>query len=199
LLATLVRRIPEAAGTNPTRLATLKKIAELAGARLHAGDAAGAADAIAALRQAMETAPPPAGASGDPADGAAVRLAKGLLLWNGTRSYVKQELTKLEAAIIAQSANEADADEIKQRVGEVSDAILDTLDDRLTDKLNELRGTTDLAEKRAISEDARQIVASYQQFIAEDDLMKDIDDNGVLPLDIRPRLTTVLHAVLQIV
>jgi hypothetical protein len=28
--------------------------------------------------------------------------------------------------------------------------------------------------------------------------MNAIDDNGVLPLDIRPRLTTVLNAVVQV-
>jgi hypothetical protein len=197
VLAALVERIPGVAGADAARLATLKKIAALAGAKSQANDAAGTMTAIAALRQAIDAAAP--APARDPADGAAVRLAKGLLLWNGTRSFVKQELTKLEAAIVAQSIGEADADAIRDNVGSLSDAVLDALDDRLTDRLNALRGTADPAEKRAISGEAREIVAGYQRFVAESELMNDLDDNGVLPLAIRPRLTTVLDAVLQVV
>lgn len=174
----------------------MTKIADMAGAKLRAGDAAGAAGAIAALGQAIEASSAP---SADAADGSAVRLAKGLLLWNGPRSFVKQELMKLEAAIVTQSENEADAAEIKQKLGKVSDGVLDDLDDRLTDKLNELRGATNSVTKRAIIEEARKIVTAYQKFVAEDELMKDIDDNGILPLAIRPRLTAVLQAVMQVV
>jgi hypothetical protein len=196
-LVALIQRMQDTHGANPGHMATLAKIAALAKTKLEAKDAEGAAVAIVALKQAVDADPPPT--APDPANGAVVRLAKGLLLWNNTRSYVKTELKKLEAEIVAQSVGEADANAIKQNVGNISDQILDKLDDRLTDQLNALRGATDPAEKRKITASARQVVADYQRFIAEDDLMKDVDDNGILTLSIGPRLTTVLDAVLQVI
>lgn len=193
-LAGLIPRIPDAAGNDPARLAALNKVAAAIGAHLQAGDAEGARTALAALRQAVETAP--ASAARDPAAGAGVRVAKGLLLWNGTRSYVSQQLAKLEDAIVAECSEEPDFDQIKANVGAIN-AVLDRLDDRLSEKLDQLRGTTDRQQKLAISNEAKQVVADYQRYIAEDELMADIDDNGFIPLNIKPRLVAVLDAVLQ--
>lgn len=137
-----------------------------------------------------------ANAGAEQPKGAAVRLAQGLLVWNNTRSYVSQQLKVLQQAILDQTQDEPDFEDIKAHLGSVED-ILETLDDSLTDKLNELRGITDPAKKAEVSKQARDIVIRFQAYAAEDGLMNDIDHNGFVPLDIKPKVTAALAAVLQ--
>lgn len=127
--------------------------------------------------------------------GAAVRLAQGMILWNTTRSHIGQQLKALQDAILAATTNEPDFDEIKTNIGSL-EQILEVLDDRLSDKLNALRGTEDAQQKAKLSQEARAIVAEYQTYAAQDPLMNDIDDNGFVPLDIRARVSTTLVQVL---
>lgn len=127
--------------------------------------------------------------------GAAVRLAQGMILWNNTRSHIGQQVKLLQDTILRQTANEPDFEEIKANIGTL-DRILDVLDDRLIDKLNALRGTQDAAEKRKLSQEARRIVAEYGKYVAEDTLMNDIDANGFVSLDIKARVASTLDAVM---
>ncbi len=129
-------------------------------------------------------------------NGAAVRLAKSLLLWNNTRSHVSQQIKTLQQAIRTQAADEPDFDDIDANLGNLEE-LLEVLDDRLTAKLNELRATSDPEEKRKLTAEARSIVTGYQKYVAEDGLVNDIDDNGFVPLDIKAKVTESLHAVLE--
>jgi hypothetical protein len=134
-----------------------------------------------------------ASAGPDPG-GAAVRLAKGMILWNQTRSYVSQQIKRLQDAILAQAENEPDYEDIAGNIGNLED-VLEVLDDRLTDKLNALRDTTDPTQKQALSEQARDVVLEYQSAIEANELINDIDDNGFVPLDIKPRVAATLDEV----
>lgn len=131
-------------------------------------------------------------------EGAAVRLAKGLLVWNSTRSYVSGQLKILQQKILKDTQDESDFDDIKANVGNIEE-LLEVLDDSLSDKLGELRGTTDPATKTTLSAEAKQIVIRFQKYVAEDKLMIDIDDNGFIPLDIKPKVSAALAAVAQII
>jgi len=127
---------------------------------------------------------------------ASTRLHQGLLVWNNTRSYVGQQITKLQQAIVADMRDEPDIKDIVANISTLEEPI-DKLDDSLSDKLSALRATTDPAEQAALSNDARAIVALFQKYVAEDGLMNEIDDNGFIPLDIKPKVTAALAAVLQ--
>jgi hypothetical protein len=129
-------------------------------------------------------------------EGAAVRLAKGMLLWNQTRGYVAEQIKALQSAILKQTAGEPDFAEIRDNLGNLEE-ILEVLDDRLTLKLNEMRASTDTAAKRQLSAEARVIVAQYQAYVEEDELMNDIDQNGFIPLDIKPKVTATLTTLLS--
>jgi hypothetical protein len=129
-------------------------------------------------------------------EGAAVRLAKGMLLWNQTRGYVAEQIKALQSAILKQTAGEPDFAEIRDNLGSLEE-ILEVLDDRLTLKLNEMRASTDAAAKRQLSVEARVIVAQYQAYVEEDELMNDIDQNGFIPLDIKPKVTATLTTLLS--
>jgi hypothetical protein len=127
--------------------------------------------------------------------GAAVRVAKGLLLWNATRSRLEQQLKQLQQAILDQSKDEADYDDIKANVGAV-EVVLERLDDRLSAKLDQLKATTDAGEKVRLSEEARQVVTDYQGYVASDPLMQDLDDNGFIPMDSKAKIEAALAAIL---
>jgi hypothetical protein len=194
-LGELIRRIPQS-GADANTMHELGQLATVANGALKAEQLNDAARAIGQLQAKLNAIPPPPGAASGPTDsGAAVRVAKGLLVWNSTRTYVGQQIKKLEQAIIAQSVGEPDFDEIKANLGEL-DVVLEKLDDQLSNKLDELRGAQPEA-KAALSEAARTVVTDYQAFIANDPLMQDIDDNGFIPLDINAKVTAALDAVLK--
>lgn len=125
---------------------------------------------------------------------AGVRVAQGLLIWNGTRSKVAEQVKTLQRAILAQSGGEADFDEIKANIGNL-DRIFDVLDDSLSDKLSELRATTDPARKATGAREAAAIVARFEKIVAEDLLINEIDDNGIVETDIKANITAALAAV----
>jgi hypothetical protein len=126
--------------------------------------------------------------------GAAVQVAKGLLLWNSMRSYVVQQVKQLQQAILNVTADEEDHDEIAQNIGNLEE-LLELLDDNLSDKLGELRGEPDLTRKAVLSRDARKIVQDYKARAITNELFNDIDNNGIIPLDIRSKVMTALDAV----
>ena len=190
-LAGLIRRIPQAA---PAAQPGLAKLANAANAALKSEDLAAAATTLDQIEAQLGQ--PPTGPGSAPTDGAAVRVAKGLLVWNSTRSYVGQQVKTLQQAILDQSNGEPDFDEIRDNVGRI-DELLELLDDRLSEKLDALRGATDPGEKSALTDQARQIVIEYQSLVAEDPLMADIDDNGFIPLDVKAKVTAALDAVLK--
>jgi hypothetical protein len=128
-------------------------------------------------------------------DGAAVRLAVGMVEWNQTRSYVNQQIKRLQSAIASEMRDEPDIGDITANLGNLED-LLEVLDDSLGVKLGELRGTMDVAKKAVLSQEAKGIVARFQKYVAEDGLMNEIDDNGFIPLDIKPRVAAALDSVL---
>jgi hypothetical protein len=128
-------------------------------------------------------------------DGAAVRLAHGLLEWNQTRGYVSQQITRLQQAIASEMRDEPDIADITANLGNLGE-LLEVLDDSLGVKLGELHGTADPTKKAALSQEAKGIVARFQKYVAEDGLMNEIDDNGFIPLDIKPRVAAALTSVL---
>ena len=137
-------------------------------------------------------------AKAGPSKGQAVQLAKGMILWNQTRVHLGQEVRKLQGAILDRTKQEADAALIQANVGKL-EAVLELLDDRLTEHLNALRGTTDPAEKQALAAQARKLVQEYQAEAAANDLLNEIDDNGFVALDIKSRVTTTLAMMMTII
>jgi hypothetical protein len=140
----------------------------------------------------------PATAAGNgtaPSQKVGVRLTEGLITWNRTRSYVGQQVTRLQDEILAQTQDEDDFDEISANVG-VLEGLLDLLDDSLSDKLSEVRAATDPAAKATLSAQAKDIVVNFQKKVAADRLMDCIDDNGFVELNIKPTVTAALVEVL---
>jgi hypothetical protein len=136
------------------------------------------------------TFPPP----GTGKRGNVVNLAQGLMLWNQTRASVAAQVARIQAAILADTANDDDYDEIVGNIGAL-DEVLDVLDDRLTEKLNEIRAAADETQKNVISDQARKVADEFAGVIETDELIGDIDNNGFVASDIKLRLRQAITVV----
>lgn len=199
-LQALIRRIPTISAHGTPLFNKLLALANTAN-NIPSQNEAAKAEAIRQLREAldgtgpaMQGATPPDGAARSPRAG--VRLTEALMIWNRTRSYVGQQVTRLQQEILAQTQDEEDFDEISANVGILED-LLDLLDDSLGEKLSELRAATEPAAKAALSQQAKDIVISFQNKAAENKLIKRIDDNGFVELDIQPTVKATLIEVLK--
>jgi hypothetical protein len=133
-------------------------------------------------------------AGGGSAGGGAslVQLQKSRLAWDGLRKQLGAQLGTLERSILdavrAHNA-EQESEEIFDE-GEVASgtqrlhALLDSLDERLIDKLDEALNAAG-AERTRLQQQAAAIVREYQAFVDSDALIASIDGSGFAPTTIR--------------
>lgn len=129
-------------------------------------------------------------------EGAGVRLAKGVLLWTETRRFVAGQIGTLQQAILKDTQDDPDYDEIVAGLSNLDD-VMEHLDDQLTEKLGEIQAESDPSAKTRLSAQARKIVADMQTYVASDSLMAEIDNNGFTQTTIKPRVEQTLAAILQ--
>lgn len=164
-------------------------------------------DAAEKLLGSASGAPKAGTASGDPAakdqpapgpqsEGsgeARVAFTKSRLEWDSARKFLQSELRKLEGAILAESAEEPDFDQIQTGVAQLYE-ILEVFDERLIDKLDEALNAEGEV-RRAKHAEAREIIAEYLDFANSEPLMQDIDASGFIDLKIRATLVTRLQSM----
>jgi hypothetical protein len=118
------------------------------------------------------------------AENSLVVLQQSRLAWDTTRKQVQADLKELEASILA--ACEED-EEVGAKAVDVSvlHTVLDGLDNRLIDKLDEALNAADPAQRSKLNQEAKTIAGEYVAFINGNALMADIDDSGFKPVSIR--------------
>jgi len=116
------------------------------------------------------------------------------LEWDTTRKQVRAELQKLEAKIVADCQGESDIADIQAGTKNLY-TLLEVLDERLIDKLDEALNATEAAQRQRLHLQAREIVDEYIEFIDTDDLVADIDSNGFVDVAVRSTLTRTLNAL----
>lgn len=145
--------------------------------------------------------PPEAGKQAEPKKGfSLVDLQKGRLGWDGLRKTVQTQLQGLEKEILAgvRAHNEDETAEDQFDEGKVGAAIktlytiLDKLDTRLIDKLDEALNAKTEEERRSRHHEAGKIVKEYQDFAASDPTLATVDENGFAQTSIRSAVATTL-------
>lgn len=116
------------------------------------------------------------------------------LAWDKTRKLVQAELRKLELAVLEQSRDEPDFDAIAANTQALYQ-VLEVLDERLIDKLDEALNATLEADRRARQDEAREIVDEYMDYIRADEFLQAIDDNDFVDVAIVSSLTACLSTV----
>ena len=109
------------------------------------------------------------------------------------RSQAQAELQKLEHALLAECEDEPDYGTIASNVG-VLYTVLDHLDERLIDKLDDALNA-DGSQRIVLQNEAREIIDEYVDYLNADELLRDIDDNGFLDLQVKATMTQQLGLI----
>jgi hypothetical protein len=128
------------------------------------------------------------------ATGGKVVFQQTRLAWDQTRKQVQVELKKLEDSVLSEAKGEPDFAQIAQN-SKVLYTVLDHLDERLIDKLDDALSASTPEERTGFSQEAREIVDQYIDYVKSDELLRDIDDNGFVDMQIGSMLTERLTAM----
>jgi hypothetical protein len=123
-----------------------------------------------------------------------VAFTQSRLLWDTTRKQVQEELHKLEATLLQETADEPDAATIAAN-SKILYTILDFLDERLIDKLDEALNAKTPEDRRKLQTEARDIIDEYIDYMNSDDLLHDIDDNGFVDMQIQATVFEQLNTI----
>lgn len=120
-----------------------------------------------------------------------VKFMQARLAWDKTRKQVQTELRALEAAVLEECRDEDDFETLKKNT-QVLYGVLDVLDERLIDTLDELLNAGEPADRDRLHQEARLIVEEYKVYVKTSDTLHVIADNGFVETDIMGALNTCL-------
>jgi hypothetical protein len=132
--------------------------------------------------------------------GTNVIFTQARLVWDATRKSVQSQLQGLEKQILSvcqqinndpQAEQEIDLGALTAQVKTIY-TILDKLDQRLIDKLDEALNAAKPERREALHQEALLILREYEDYVANDPLFNSIDNNGFMPTTLRK---SVLAAV----
>jgi hypothetical protein len=190
----------------------LRQLMSAAAAAAKGGDFTQALSLIAQLEQALKNAPRKEGA---PSPGGEEEeeeeetpeakktffaLQKSRVLWDQTHRRMKEQLEQLEQTVLEtceqinedlEAEDEVDPEQLAAGTRKLH-GILERLDERLIDKLDEALNAADAEQRRKHQDEARTIVKEYVAFVNSDPLMAVIDNNGFTDAKIADPVLTAL-------
>lgn len=137
----------------------------------------------------------PEGGSAKPQAGRFVNHARSRIAWQKVRQKVQADLGMLEKAILAYCKTQPDLNTDAASKVRKLDAILTTLDESLSDTLDQALNAPDDRQRLALHEQSRKVLARYIQFVSSDPLLEGVDQNPFVPLKTREFLTSSLQAL----
>jgi hypothetical protein len=143
-------------------------------------------------------APAPAGPQAPAAGGAPANketIEKSRTAWVATRKHIEGELNKLKKGVAAALKGHAGPEEVEKTFTDKVFPILDSLDEKLSDKLAELGRAKDGQEHTKLVGEVHKIIAKYRQFMTGEPVMKMLDDNPFVPVSVEKTLTATLAAL----
>jgi hypothetical protein len=180
-----------AAAAGPARL-----LVSEAGTLARKRDWAGAATALQRAESLLSDTQvaAPAAAPTPAAPGRFVHQAKVRLGWQMARQKLAADLKALEGAILEHYRDQPEGADLATRVRRFDD-VLGTLDESLADKLDAALNAADPAQRSALHEQARTILAGYAQYVRDEPLIAALDDNPFVPLSTHKTLLKTLKVL----
>ena len=124
-----------------------------------------------------------------------VELQRCRLLWVQARKELHDRLQGVAAAVQKECQNEEEYDQAdvktKLKVGLI-DALMNRLDTRLIDVLDQALNAEKPDKRSAFEKQAIQLVAEYLEFVDTNPLVYEIDESGLIDPTIKPKMTNVL-------
>jgi hypothetical protein len=197
-LTDLVKQAITAIAGDPSRKVELGALAAQAQAALKAGDPASATSAIEHLQAALAggATAATAGTSASPAAGVSpAAVAKARVAWTATRQKVESDIGKLQDAFTAAFKGHPAGPDLGTAFKARADKVLDSLDEALAHKLDEVAGATDPAQHARLVQEAQQIIQRYEATVASDPTIAALDENPFVPVAIRQTMTATLSAL----
>jgi hypothetical protein len=115
------------------------------------------------------------------------------LAWDAARKKIQADLRKLEQAIVAAGPEQDEYDPDAMAMGARRlYGILDALDTRLIDTLDEALNAQTPGYRQTLQGVAGKLVKEYLAFVNSDPLMALVDDNGFAPVAVRKTAATAL-------
>jgi hypothetical protein len=202
-LTSVVKQLMPLVAADPSQRDALKGIVTQAQSSLKSGDlqtASGHVDSLRAMLDAGGTqtgaANPPAPAAQDTAaKPASPQIAKARTAWVATRQKVENDLGGLHDAFSsAFKGHDKEADVVKAFRSRV-DTVLDTLDEKLSHKLDELNNAADPSQRTKLVQEAQRILGDYQKHVASDQTIAALDNNPFVPLSIQKTMNATIAAL----
>jgi hypothetical protein len=145
----------------------------------------------------QQTQPPPApplGGQQAPQNGV-VAYAKSRLAWLAVRGKMTGDIDKLRSELVATYSADGIAADIESRFRGRVAPILTSLDESLADKLDAATNETDPEKRAALVAEAKAIITKYQDFVNNDGIFVELDENPFVPLAIKKTLTSTLSTL----
>ena len=200
-LADLFNRLKERLPHDPAGKDALMELAKHANIMLGTNNLK-TATADADNLEAMLDAPLPQPTEGDAASNAqisantgAVAFAKSRLAWISVRRMLESDIDKLRDKVLEHYKDADIADDLNRNYNNRVEPMMNTLDETLSDILDDAINATDPQKRAALVAQARDTIKRYQDFVASEPLFGDLDNNPFLPLTIRATVTKALSAI----
>jgi hypothetical protein len=191
-LAGLIGRIAQVAGDDAVRKVQLVQLATDANGAFKANNLEATAQSIARLREAIDNVGGGASTVGTPDGVHAVDYSKARADWLGARKQVADDLEALQAALEARYGDDPAGKEIVSAYNSKVAPVLAALDTSLADKLDEASKAANPAARERLAAEARQIAGTYEEYLASEPLITDLDANPFAPLAIRQTVAATL-------
>ncbi|MDB6122864.1 MAG: hypothetical protein JWQ71_1857 [Pedosphaera sp.] len=179
-------KVPAAQAQLKTQLKAALGIAKGLGEQHNFADANKKLDEVEKLLKAV-----PANQAPVSPKGSMVTYIQAKLDWRNVRIQVQSELQKVEQAVLDACKEQPNIGEIAGKVKNLY-SVLNTLDERLIDKLDDALKAQEPEKKDFADQQSRTLIKEYLGFINSDPLMAVIDDNPFAPVNVKGRLVATL-------
>ncbi len=186
----------KAMGNNPPNRTQLEGAYMLAVEKAEeAGDYKSALNIAKKLKPALEEAAK--GPSGTEVPKDVVAFQKSRVLWVDTRTKMKVEMKKLEAAIAAVCKDDPELAPVASEVSELTKR-LDVFDNQLEDVLDRITNTPEGEERTQLKKEAVAAIKTYQNALS-DPFFADVDnDNGFVNVQVASSATKSLESIAKV-
>jgi hypothetical protein len=127
--------------------------------------------------------------------GGGTLYVKSRTAWIATRAKVESELAKLHGALTSAYQGHAAAEPVEKAFQTRVQTLLNTLDDSLAKKLDEVNQATDAGQRAQLVQQARQIMLRYGAYVAGEPFIAKLDANPIVPVAIGKTLLATLTAL----
>ncbi len=148
----------------------------------------------AALPKDASATPSPGAGTPAPRIAPEVAFTQSRLAWDEMRKRVQSELRKVETAVLDRCRGESDFATIATNIKDLY-SVLEYLDERLIDQLDEVLNADDAAQRATLHAEARETVSEYADFVRSDEMLAAVDKNGFVAVSLVPELTLCLSNI----